>query len=68
MLAGRRGLELVAQCRQRWGRDLAAVIVSGSDDTQQRALALAAGVPWLGKPVKPARLRATLMHLLTRMD
>lgn len=58
------GLEVVAQLRQHFGRDIPAIVITGdtSPDSIQRIKQ--AGFPVLNKPLHPAKLRALLTHLL----
>ena len=57
------GLEVIAQLRQHFGRDIPAIVITGdtSPDTIQRIEQ--AGFPVLSKPLHPAKLRALLSHL-----
>ncbi|MFZ0107648.1 MAG: hybrid sensor histidine kinase/response regulator [Thiobacillus sp.] len=58
------GLEVIAQLRRHFGRDIPAIVITGdtSPDTIQRIGQ--AGFPVLNKPLQPAKLRALLSHLL----
>jgi len=50
--------------RQKFDRDIAAIVVTGdtAPDTIQRITQ--AGFPLLHKPLRPAKLRALLTHLI----
>ena len=48
--------------RQHFGRQVAAVILSGDTSAAAIANARRAGIPLLHKPVRPARLRALLQR------
>jgi signal transduction histidine kinase/CheY-like chemotaxis protein len=54
------GVAVVAALRTAAGRDTAAVIISADTGGDLRAVAAAAGLPLLHKPLKAARLRAFL--------
>ena len=58
------GLEVIARLRQHFGREIPAILVSGdtAPDTIQRISQ--AGFPILHKPLRPAKLRALLTHLV----
>jgi signal transduction histidine kinase/CheY-like chemotaxis protein len=58
------GLEVIAQLRRHFGRDIPAIVITGdtAPDTIQRIGQ--AGFPILNKPLQPAKLRALLSHLL----
>jgi CheY-like chemotaxis protein len=58
------GLEVIAQLRRHFGRDIPAIVITGdtASDTIQRIGQ--AGFPILNKPLQPAKLRALLSHLL----
>lgn len=60
------GLDVVARLREKFGRDLPAIIVTGdtAPDTLRRITQ--AGLPILHKPLHPAKLRALLTHLIQR--
>lgn len=62
------GIGTVAALRSRYGRNLAAALVSG--DTLPDALRMAqeAGLPLLHKPLRPAKLRAFLMRCSASND
>jgi signal transduction histidine kinase/ActR/RegA family two-component response regulator len=58
------GIAVVARLRQKFGRDIPAIVVTGdtAPDTIQRITQ--AGFPLLHKPLRPAKLRALLTHLI----
>lgn len=60
------GIEVVRQFRQKFGMDLPALVLTGDTaaDTLQRITE--AGLKVIHKPVRPARLRAALAHLLDK--
>jgi two-component system, sensor histidine kinase len=58
------GIELVQCLRQRLGRATPACLISGDTDAKLMQSALAAGLTLLHKPVRPAKLRSLLRHLL----
>lgn len=60
---GVNGIEAVDMLRRLAGQQTAACLISGDTDTQAREQAQAAGLVLLSKPVRPAKLRATLRHL-----
>ncbi len=59
-LDGGNGLGVIAELRRRYGRDLAAILVTADRSLPVREEARAAGVHVLNKPVKPASLRALI--------
>jgi CheY-like chemotaxis protein len=58
------GIEVITSLRQKYGRDIPAIVVTGdtAPDTIQRITH--AGFPLLHKPLRPAKLRALLTHLI----
>ena len=60
MFTKRHGLGVRAELRRRYGRDLAAILVTADRSLPVREEARAAGVHVLNKPVKPASLRALI--------
>lgn len=58
------GIEVIARLRRRYGADIPAVLVTGdtAPDTIRRINL--AGFPLLYKPLRPAKLRALLTHLI----
>jgi signal transduction histidine kinase len=63
-LAGPRdGLAAIADLRAHAGAELPALVLTGETDPDQRRRLNECGVPWLAKPVQPARLRSWLRSL-----
>jgi signal transduction histidine kinase len=60
LLGGRDGVTEVARLRQAFGADLPALLVSGDSAPDRVRLMQHSGLPWLAKPVSPARLRSWL--------
>ncbi|WP_324779577.1 ATP-binding response regulator [Thiobacillus sedimenti] len=60
----RDGLEVIDRLRQKFGREIPAIVITGdtAPDTIQRIAR--AGFPLLHKPLRPAKLRALLTHLI----
>lgn len=58
------GLDAVRLLRERWGRNLPAIIITANHSTEIAELARNAGCELLCKPLKPAELRTLMMHLL----
>ena len=58
------GIAVVTRLREKYGRDIPAIVITGdtAPDTIQRINR--AGFPLLHKPLRPAKLRALLTHLL----
>ena len=65
---GRSGIEAVELLRQRHGKTLPAILVSGDVSLSAREQAAAAGLTLLDKPVSPLRLRALAGRLVSRSD
>ncbi|MDR3369618.1 hybrid sensor histidine kinase/response regulator [Rhodoferax sp.] len=59
------GIELVQCLRQRLGSATPACLISGDTDAGLMQSAQSAGLTLLHKPVRPAKLRSLLRHLLT---
>lgn len=57
------GLDVIAVLRSRFGKRLPALLLSGDTGSEILRRATDQGVPLLNKPVRPARLRAALVHL-----
>jgi hypothetical protein len=53
----------VAQLRQASGWCVPALIISGGTGVEHLQALSACGLPWLAKPLQPARLRAWLVGL-----
>jgi CheY-like chemotaxis protein len=62
------GLETLADLRSIHGVDLPVCLITGEADPAALRAARDSGVPLLHKPVRPAKLRATLLHLLQRAE
>jgi CheY-like chemotaxis protein len=58
------GLDIIARMRERFGATLPALLLSGDTGPETLQEATARQVPLLHKPVRPAKLRAALSHLL----
>jgi two-component system, sensor histidine kinase len=58
MANGESGIQTVERLRERLGRQIPAVLISGDTQPEQLQAAKAAGLKLLHKPVKPAQLRA----------
>jgi signal transduction histidine kinase len=58
------GLEAIATLRRRWG-DVPAVVATADYTPDVAALVAAAGHHLMHKPVRPARLRSLITHVLT---
>ena len=56
------GLQVIALMREKFGRDLPALLLTADRSHEVRSLADAADVIIINKPVKPAALRAALMR------
>lgn len=58
------GIEVITRLRQKYGHDIPSILVSGdtAPDTIRRISQ--AGFPLLHKPLRPAKLRALLTHLI----
>lgn len=61
---GHNGMQLVQSLRQRLGTPTPACLMSGDTDPGLIQAAQAAGLTLLHKPVRPAKLRSLLRHLL----
>ena len=58
------GVEIIARLRQKYGRDIPAVLVTGDTAPDTIARIKQAGFPLMHKPLRPARLRSLLTHLI----
>lgn len=58
------GLAVVARLRERYGRDIPAILVTGDTAPETLQRITQAGLPLLHKPLRPAKLRALLTHLI----
>jgi CheY-like chemotaxis protein len=59
------GLDAIAVLRRRWG-EIPAVVVTADHGGEVQAEVSAAGLYLLHKPVRPARLRSLITHVLQR--
>jgi len=58
------GIEVVARLRQKYGPDIPAILVTGDTAPDTILRISQAGFPLLHKPLRPAKLRALLTHLI----
>lgn len=58
------GLAVIARLRKRFGRDIPAILVTGDTAPETLQRITQAGLPLLHKPLRPAKLRALLTHLI----
>jgi signal transduction histidine kinase/CheY-like chemotaxis protein len=58
------GIEVITRLRQRFGHDIPAILVSGDTAPDTILRISQAGLPLLHKPLRPAKLRALLTHLI----
>lgn len=58
------GIDAVRMLRQRSGLQIPACVISGDTDTNVKQQTQAAGLVLLQKPVRPAKLRSVLRHLV----
>ena len=58
------GIEVIARLRQKFGRDIPAILVTGDTAPDTILRISQAGFPMLHKPLRPAKLRALLTHLI----
>lgn len=65
---GRTGLQAIERLRGALGEAIPALLISGDTAAERLREAIASGHQLLHKPVAPARLRATLNHLLRDRD
>lgn len=65
-LGAENGIDVVQRLRARAGRDVPAVVVTGSTSQELAQAIEEAGLPMLPKPVSPPRLRAVLSGLVRR--
>lgn len=65
---GVNGIEAVALLRAMSGRKIAACLVSGDTHSHARQQVEASGLVLLSKPVRPAKLRSLIRHLLLQSD
>lgn len=57
------GLQAIATVRENIGRRIPAVLITGTQDTALLQRIDASGIPYLRKPVRPAKLRALLQAI-----
>ncbi|MCA1924780.1 MAG: response regulator [Thiobacillus sp.] len=58
------GLAAITRLRQHFGRDIPAILLTGDTAPETLQRITQAGLPLLHKPLRPAKLRALLTHLL----
>jgi CheY-like chemotaxis protein len=58
------GIEVITRLRQKFGRDIPAILVTGDTAPDTILRISQAGFPLLHKPLRPAKLRALLTHLI----
>ncbi len=58
------GIEVIARLRQKFGHDIPAILVTGDTAPDTILRISRAGIPLLHKPLRPAKLRALLTHLI----
>jgi two-component system, sensor histidine kinase len=58
------GIIAIGQLRDLLGRPLPACVISGDMDARAHQQAQAAGLTWLQKPVRPAKLRSVLRSVV----
>jgi signal transduction histidine kinase/ActR/RegA family two-component response regulator len=58
------GIEVIARLRQKFGHDIPAILVTGDTAPDTILRITQAGYPLLHKPLRPAKLRALLTHLI----
>jgi signal transduction histidine kinase len=63
---GLTGIAAIAELRAAFGQDTPAILVTGDTGALTMQMLDDSGIPVLHKPLKPAKLRAMLSHLLAR--
>ena len=58
------GIEVITRLRQKYGRDIPAILVTGDTAPDTILRITHAGFPLLHKPLRPAKLRTLLTHLI----
>ncbi len=58
------GIEVITRLRQKYGADIPAILVTGDTAPDTILRISRAGFPLLHKPLRPAKLRALLTHLI----
>jgi PAS domain S-box-containing protein len=61
---GKTGIEAIQAIRRQWDADIPAVIITGDDSGEPEWQAKEMNLPLMKKPVRAARLRALLLHLM----
>lgn len=62
------GVDAIASLREAFGADIPGVLITGDTAPETIQAINASGLPVLHKPLKPAKLRAMLAHLLGRKE
>lgn len=62
------GVQVIQALRALAGRDIAACVISGDTDARVAQQVQAAGLVLLSKPVRPAKLRGLMRHLLMAVN
>jgi two-component system, sensor histidine kinase len=65
---GRTGIEAIHLLRNAFGSSIPAALLTGDTASDTIRIIQASGLPVLHKPLKPAKLRAFLSHLLAAQD
>jgi signal transduction histidine kinase/CheY-like chemotaxis protein len=65
---GESGIEVISCVRAACGKSIPALLISGDTSPKLVRAAESAGYPLLHKPVRPAKLRALVTHLLTKQE
>ena len=63
---GHTGIEAIAELRAEFGPDIPAILVTGESGVGLKQSLEDSGLPVLYKPLKPAKLRALLGHILSQ--
>ncbi|MHB1214392.1 MAG: ATP-binding response regulator [Thiobacillus sp.] len=58
------GIDVITRLRHKFGRDIPAILVTGDTAPDTILRISQAGLPMLHKPLRPAKLRALLTHLI----
>ncbi|MCU0843215.1 MAG: response regulator, partial [Thiobacillaceae bacterium] len=61
---GGTGMDAIAALREAFGAELPAILITGDTAPETIQAITASGLPVLHKPIKPAKLRAMLAHVL----
>lgn len=61
------GIEVITQLRKKFGADIPAILVTGDTAPDTILCISQAGFPLLHKPLRPAKLRALLTHLIQQV-